>query len=172
MTKRVKEGDIERLKQQVAMLTQKIDLLERKSSNLCTRFEDVMIDADMDPKFAATLASEIVGVLQDWVNNQRTKITQVIMETSEMPPYSNCLNDLLKELSLDATSFNDFSLTPTSSVQTRPMGRTTPPSLADPVPQSEDQSLHYKPKLQRFNIPKPIPGAVPLPLPLSPGEEE
>jgi len=154
------EQAISQIEQQISTLMRELDRLRRGSNSIRGTIYDAFIDEGNDEGAAEFWSDRIAIIVSNWVSSQRSELGKRIISTGEMPPYTDCLNDLLVSIS-DSGFPAD---TPFDNVPVAPAMAAPPP----PVPIRDGLSADAQagpPKMQRVNVPKAKPGAVPLPLP-------
>jgi hypothetical protein len=158
---------IEKLKDQIAFLTAELNRVEQKSNSLWSQLQDAFLQEGNDSENADFWADRISQIFSTWVHNQRTNLTQRIMSTGVMPPYTDCLNDLVVSISPPGSAPPSLPPEFVELVNTSVVGPTQlSPGLDQPAYQGLSADAQVGPPKQRkIGVPKPIPGAVPLPLP-------
>jgi len=159
---------VEKLEKEIARLQEQLRAEKRKSESLWNDLYEHFLKEGNSEENSGWWADQISQIFSRWVVNQRTKLSERISESGEltMPPYTDCLNDLAMSLSPPGSeppewipSLSDFEVTRQHSSK-----------LPMVVPMDEAEAL--KPRKRTINVPKPIPGAVPLPLPPLTEEEK
>ena len=158
---------IEKLKDQIAFLTAELDRAQRKSNSLWSQIQGAFLQEGNDEENADFWADKISQILSEWVHTQRTSLSQKIVETGAMPPYTDCLNHLVVSLSPPGSAppslppeLTEFTNTPSPGPTFSPTGLEAPAYGG----LSADAQVG-PPKERKIGVPKAIPGAVPLPLP-------
>jgi hypothetical protein len=90
---------ISQLEEQVAFLMGELERERRRSDSLWGAIHAAFIDEGNDKDNAEFWADRISALVADWVNNRRENLNQRIMATGAMPPYSDCLNELIISIS-------------------------------------------------------------------------
>jgi hypothetical protein len=90
---------ISQLEEQVAFLMGELERERRRSDSLWGAIYAAFIDEDNGQEEAQFWADRISALVADWVNNRRENLNQRIMATGAMPPYSDCLNELIISIS-------------------------------------------------------------------------
>jgi hypothetical protein len=90
---------ISQLEEQVAFLMGELERERRRSDSLWGAIYAAFIDEDNGKEEAQFWADRISALVADWVNNRRENLNQRIMATGAMPPYSDCLNELIISIS-------------------------------------------------------------------------
>jgi hypothetical protein len=67
----------------------------RRSDSLWGAIQAAFIDEGNDKDNAQFWADKVSSLVADWVNNRRANLNQRIMTTGAMPPYTDCLNELV-----------------------------------------------------------------------------
>jgi len=158
---------IEKLKDQIAFLTAELNRVEQKSNSLWSQLQDAFLQEGNDSENANFWADRISQIFSTWVHTQRTNLTQRIVSTGVMPPYTDCLNDLVVSISPPGSTPPSLPPEFAELANTPVVGPTLATSSFD-RPAYEGLSADAQigpPKQRKIGVPKPIPGAVPLPLP-------
>lgn len=159
---------IEKLKEQIAFLTSELERAEKKSDSLWSNIHDAFIDEGNEGEQAEFWADRISELVSSWVAKQRDSLGRRIVATGAMPPYTDCLNDLIVSISPPGSAPPALPEEFAQMAGAPVVGPTLPTtSLPPPVTYnglSADAQLGPA-KMQRVNVPKPFPGAVPLALP-------
>jgi hypothetical protein len=148
------DDKIKQLEKQIAFLTAELQRTKEKSDSLWFSLVD-SFSQDNPVETAEVYAEEISMLISSWANFQREKILKRVVETGSMPPYTDCLNDLARSVSPPGKEPPEMY-----SEESIPVSE---PQVEGP-PSAEDPSQHMRPKKRTVNVPKAIPGAVPLAL--------
>lgn len=158
---------IKTLKDQIAFLTAELERAQTKSDSLWSQIQSAFIQEGNDEENAEFWSDKISQIISEWVQVQRSNLTQRIMETGSMPPYTDCLNQLVVSISPPGSTppslppeFTELTNTPVSGPTLSPVSMETP-AYGGLSPDAQVGP----PKERKIGVPKPIPGAVPLPLP-------
>jgi len=118
---------ISQLEEQVAFLMGELERERRRSDSLWGAIYAAFIDEENGKEEAQFWADRISALVADWVNNRRENLNQRIMATGAMPPYSDCLNELIISISPPGSTpaplpeFNPLHAQHTISYQAAPM---------------------------------------------------
>lgn len=156
------EQAISKIEQQISTLMRELDRLRRGSNSIRGTVYDAFIDEGNDEGAAEFWSDRIATIVSNWVSNQRSELGKRIISTGEMPPYTDCLNDLLISISDSGFPVD----VPFDNAPAQPAMGASPPPVALRDGLSVDAQAG-PPKMQRVNVPRAIPGAVPLALPSS-----
>lgn len=164
------EDLISKLKEQIAFLTAELERAEARSNSLWSRIHEAFILEGNGKDEADFWADKIAEIVSSWINSQREILTQRIVSTGAMPPYTDCLNDLIVGLTAPGSAPPPLPKELAELAQTPVAGPSLAPTDALPPPPPTFNGLSADaqpgpPKMKRVYVPKPIPGAVPLPLP-------
>ena len=151
MSKR--ESEILELEQTILSLTAKLNRLKSSSSSMWGAVYNAFIDEGNDEEVSELWANRIAEIVKNWAIKQRSAIGQKLAETGEMPPYVQCLNDII--LSFSPTSDLMMGLSIDTLQPVEKVAQVPPiPSVVPPVPPTDTQIR--PPKMQRVNVPKPF----------------
>lgn len=138
---------ISQLEEQVAFLMGELERERRRSDSLWGAIYAAFIDEDNGKEEAQFWADRISALVADWVNNRRENLNQRIMATGAMPPYSDCLNELIISISPPGS-------TPAPLPEFNPLhAQHTIGTQAAPTPGSY---LPYQPPTQLPSIPTTV----------------
>ena len=124
---------ISQLEEQVAFLMGELERERRRSDSLWGAIYAAFIDEDNGKEEAQFWADRISALVADWVNNRRENLNQRIMATGAMPPYSDCLNELIISISPPGSTpaplpeFNPLHAQHTIATQAAPTSGSYPP---------------------------------------------
>jgi len=124
---------ISQLEEQVAFLMGELERERRRSDSLWGAIYAAFIDEDNGKEEAQFWADRISALVADWVNNRRENLNQRIMATGAMPPYSDCLNELIISISPPGSTpaplpeFNPLHAQHTIGTQAAPTSGSYPP---------------------------------------------
>jgi hypothetical protein len=90
---------ISQLEEQVAFLMGELERERRRSDSMWGAIHAAFIDEGNDKEQAEFWADRISALVADWVNNRRENLNQRILATGAMPPYTDCLNELIISIS-------------------------------------------------------------------------
>lgn len=137
---------ISQLEEQVAFLMGELERERRRSDSMWGAIHAAFIDEGNDKEQAEFWADRISALVADWVNNRRENLNQRILTTGAMPPYTDCLNELIISISPPGS-------TPAPLPEFNPLHAQYPiGSQATPMPGSY---LPYQPPTQLPSIPMP-----------------
>ena len=146
----------------------------RRSDSLWGAIYAAFIDEDNGKEEAQFWADRISALVADWVNNRRENLNQRIMATGAMPPYSDCLNELIISISPPGSTpaplpeFNPLHAQHTIGTQAAPTPGSyqpyQPPSQLPSIPMSGalNQSVPQQAPVlgeriaPRVNVPRPF----------------
>lgn len=162
MTKATSQDKISQLEEQIIALQRELDAARKSSTSIwCKLFDDLI-----DSGFEEEVATEAVGIasstLLEWVKAQRAKLNRKVSSMGVMPPYSECLNDLVISAANPESDYSNLLTKEEVMVdvdrELAPLEvRLPPPPL--PVAQ-DDPSLHLGPvKMLKVNVPRARPRA-------------
>jgi hypothetical protein len=141
---------IANIQQQIAELNRELERLQRRSNSLWGSIFNAFIEEGNDEEVAELWSNRLSKMVGDWVSTKRGDLGQRLVSTGEMPPYTDCLNDLLVAMAPAGSS-----PPPAESGLTGPSLEFT--SLVAPVPQGLPSDVAAgPPKMQRVNVPKPF----------------
>ena len=159
---------VTKLEEQIAFLIAELDKARKKSDSLWSDIYEAFMQEGNDTDNAEFWADKVSQLVSSWVHSQRTSLGQRVVATGAMPPYTDCLNDLVVSLAPPGSAppslppeFAEMALTPVSG-PTLPTTALPPPVAYNGL--SADAQVGPA-KMKRVNVPKAIPGALPLPLP-------
>ena len=159
---------VAQLEKQISFLTQELERARNRSESLWSDIYERCVNEGNDKDNAEFWADSICELLSGWVHSKRASLTQRVVSTGAMPPYTDCLNDLV--VSLTPPGSTPPSLPPEfSNLASMPVSGPTIPPAESPPPVtynglSADAQIGPA-KMQRVNVPKAFTGAVPPPLP-------
>jgi hypothetical protein len=138
---------ISQLEEQVAFLMGELERERRRSDSMWGAIHAAFIDEGNDKEQAEFWADRISALVADWVNNRRENLNQRILTTGAMPPYTDCLNELIISISPPGS-------TPAPLPEFNPLHAQYPiGSQAAPMPGSY---LPYQPPTQLPSIPMSV----------------
>jgi hypothetical protein len=141
---------ISQLEEQVAFLMGELERERRRSDSLWGAIYAAFIDEDNGKEEAQFWADRISALVADWVNNRRENLNQRIMATGAMPPYSDCLNELIISISPPGS-------TPAPLPEFNPLhAQHTIVTQAAPMPEPYQPYQPYQPPTQLPSIPMPV----------------
>jgi hypothetical protein len=169
---------ISQLEEQVAFLMGELERERRRSDSLWGAIYAAFIDEKNGEEEAQFWADRISALVADWVNNRRENLNQRILATGAMPPYSDCLNELIISISPPGSTpaplpeINPLHAQHTISYQAAPMpGEYQPyqpptqlPSI--PMPVAMNPSVPHQAAVvgeriaPRVNVPRPFAVAI------------
>ena len=146
------------LQQQIAELTRELERVQRRSTSLWQTIYDAFIDEGNDTEIAELWSNRLSKIISDWVMARRSELSQKLVSTGEMPPYTDCLNELLV-----STAPEGSAPPPLLEPAGRPSDHQAPfvpPVNSEPVPPAphglSPDAVAGPPKMQRVNVPKPF----------------
>ena len=142
--------EISALKQQISELTDKLNRLERQSKSVWTTIHQAFIDEGNQEDVAVLWADRISEIMVSWANGKREHLGKVLVSTGEMPPYSQCLNDLTIDVSPPGSQPSAYLSLEQPEYKDAPV----PPPPPPPTGYSAETSV--VPKMQRVYVPKPF----------------
>lgn len=163
-----KKVDVEALERQIALLTEELSRARRKSESLWCKVFDIFMEEGNEEETAEHFADEFSEILSNWAKQQRDRLALIVASTGSMPPYSECLNDLVVAIAApgkEPEKLGDVPVPLKEDVLDLPSLRQ--PTVEDVPKGSEQLSDDAKvgpPKMKRVNVPKGIPGATTLSL--------
>ena len=87
--------DVEALERQIVLLTEELSRARRKSESLWCKVFDSFIEDGNEEETAEHFADQFSEILSNWAKQQRDRLALIVASTGSMPPYSECLNDLI-----------------------------------------------------------------------------
>jgi hypothetical protein len=166
MPRKKPQKTIEDLERQIALLTSELNLARRKSESLWCTIYDSFIEEGNEEDTAEHFANKFSEILTSWARSQRDRLSVSVASTGVMPPYSDCLNDLVVSISppgKDPEVLGDVPVPDKEDVLEIPTQRVpTIETVPNPSETLSDDAKVGPPKMKRVNVPKGIPGAVPI----------
>lgn len=151
------DPQIERIKRQIADLTDELYRLEKKSKSIWNVIHQAFVSEGNPDDIAELWADRISEIMISWANNKRSQLGEKIIEAGEMPPYSQCLNDLIVDVSPPGSQPPGV-LEMAELTQIQAQG-----GIAEPVPPQPpilglggSPETSVVPKMQRVYVPKPF----------------
>jgi hypothetical protein len=157
-TKASSQDKISQLEKQIIDLQRELDAARKNSTSIWCKVFDDLIDSGIEQDRADELADMFAKAVVDWTKAQRAKINRKVSSMGVMPPYTDCLNDLIVSASNPETDHSD--LLPPEEPDRDLLAEITPavriPTPPPSITQGDDSSLHMGPaKMLRVNVPKP-----------------
>lgn len=143
------------LEQQIASLSEELRVLKKQSKSIWNTVFSSFIGEGNDEDVAQLWADQFSEIMLSWVNDKRAQLSQRLISTGEMPPYTECLNELTVDLtppgSQPAVLDNDYG-TQGSIASAEPYNTAPPPPLFG----SPQDGTGVTPKMQRVYVPTPF----------------
>lgn len=166
MPRKRPQKTIEDLEKQIALLTSELNLAKRKSESLWCKTFDSLLEEGNDEETAEHFADKFSEILSNWAKSQRDRLAISVASSGVMPPYSECLNDLVVTVShpgKEPEKLGDVPFPEKEDVLETPFQRLpTVESVPNPSDSLSDDAKIGPPKMKRVNVPKGVPGAVPI----------
>jgi hypothetical protein len=146
------------IQQQIAELNRELDRLQKRSTSLWQTVYNAFIEEGNDEEIAELWSNRLSKIISDWVASRRSELGKKLVATGEMPPYTDCLNELLLATAPAGSSPPPLP-EPTGPINDA-LGGFVPPVHGEPVlpvPQGlSPDAVAGPPKMQRVNVPKPF----------------
>lgn len=155
--KTTSQDTISYYEQQIIELQRKLDKARKLSTSIwCQIFDELTASPEEEP---AAMADKISTIIAGWASSQRERINRNASTMGIMPPYSDCLNDLIVSASNpdsepDIPEPSEAPFTG-SELPGEPVGSRVPPPPLPPVPAAGDGLSVGPPKMMRVNVPRP-----------------
>lgn len=163
------QDKVSELERKIIELQRELDAARKNSTSIWCKLFDNLIDAEYSEEASKEISEIVSETVLNWVKAQRAKINRTVSSIGVMPPYTDCLNDLVIS-SCDPETDHSELLPPEEPDRELPEVSQIVRVPSPPVPnrQGEDPSLHMGPtKLLKVNIPKPFADAPPSHFPPS-----
>lgn len=149
------------LQQQIAELTRELERIQKRSTSLWQTIYSAFVDEGNDEEVAELWSNRLAKIISDWVAARRSELSQKLISTGEMPPYTDCLNELLVATAPEGSAPPPL-LGPAGTTSDRqapfvPPVNNEPVPPVPPVPHGlSPDAVAGPPKMQRVNVPKPF----------------
>lgn len=166
MPRKKPQKTIEELERQIAQLTAELTLVRQRSDSIWFNIFTVFMDEGNSEDTSEYYADKFTNILLNWSKEQRDRLSKIVATTGTMPPYSQCLNDLIVGLTppgKEPEVLREVPVPEEEDILDLPEVRT--PKVEKVLSPSESLSDDAKigpPKMMPVNVPKGIPGAVPI----------
>lgn len=148
------------LEKQIISLQRELDEARRQSTSMWCKIHDLCTSLDFPEDASTLLTDEVSKIVKTWVNDQRSKVNRRYSSLGSLPPYTDCLNDIIVSISNPEV---EPELAPYSyemegeqawPVDDVPMGGRIPPP---PPPNlvSSHGTFEGPPKMMKVNVPRP-----------------
>lgn len=163
------QDKVSELEKKIIELQRELDAARKNSNSIWCKLFDNLIDSDYSESAAKEITEIVSETILNWIKGQRAKINRSVSSMGIMPPYTDCLNDLIIS-ACDPDSDHSDLLPPEDLdrdlLEMPPQASVRVPSPPPSVRQGEDATLHMGPtKMLRVNVPKPFAAAEPSPFP-------
>lgn len=90
---------ISELEKQIISLQRELDNARRQSTSMWCKVNDLCTGLDFPKDVSEMLTSEISNIVKEWAKEQRSKISRRYSSLGSLPPYTDCLNDVIVSIS-------------------------------------------------------------------------
>lgn len=97
--KSTSQDKISDLERQIIALQRELDDARRQSTSMWCKVYDLCISLELSSDVSQMLTDQISSIVKDWVKDQRTKIGRRYSSLGSLPPYTDCLNDVIVSMS-------------------------------------------------------------------------
>lgn len=150
------------LERQLIALQRELDEARRQSVSMWCKIRDFCTGINLPDELSLEVTNGVSNIINDWVRDQRSKMNNRYSILSTMPPYTDCLNDIVVSITNPATTpelppyshegdeeLREFSEMPSMMAQG---SRIPPPPLSSLG--APDDVTSVTPKMMRVNVPK------------------
>lgn len=106
------QDKVSELEKQIIALQRELDEARRQSTSMWCKIYDLCINLELSEEVSQMLTDQISSIIKDWVRDQRTKIGRRYASLGSLPPYTDCLNDVV--VSISNPEAPELDLTPYS----------------------------------------------------------
>ena len=150
---------IKQIESQIASLMGELESLRRASDSMWSKVYDSFIDEGNTEEISELWADRISEIFISWANSKREKLADRIVKTGEMPPYTDCLNELLVDVSPPGSQPPPMKSLSVPEAELEQPERISPNIPPPPPRRDQYQSPEMAagtPKMQRVYVPTPF----------------
>lgn len=166
--KRKGKESVQDLEKQIIELQRKLDRARKQTNSIWGQFHDQISAGSLISQTPERLADVMSEIIIDWANKQREEIIRKASSFRGIPPYTDCLKDLIisatnpdrdpeiPEMPIEEVVFQG-SIDPASIVED--LGNSLQSKVPPPPPSqvyAPDEKMRLgPPKMMRVNVPRP-----------------
>lgn len=152
------------LENKLIALQRELDEARRQSVSVWCKIRDFCTENDLPEEQSLEITNGVSKIINDWVRDQRSKINNRYSVLSTVPPYTDCLNDIVVSISDPSSSpelppysheSEDNDLEPFGRMsENTPLVSRIPPPPISAAPGPSEEVVIAQPRMMRVNVPK------------------
>jgi hypothetical protein len=185
---------VSELEKQIIALQRELDDARRQSTSMWCKIYDLCIGLELSEEVSQMMTDQISYIVKEWVRDQRAKVGRRYASLGSLPPYTDCLNDVVVSISdpeaelelapysyelaeqgeegFNAMGTYDGLSTDSDMVEfAQPAGSRIPPPPPSSFVGAQGGTMLGPPKMMKVNVPRAHSLPTPPPKPDSDGTD-